>query len=288
MRQPRPRDRAFTLVELLVVVGIIAVLVTITIGVAAAVADSGRKRATEGVLRGLDQTLDIYIETRGQIPPALVEVPPNRLVGGGPLQGSPIFFPLVDGVGRGNSTELVRINSVGLYLLTTRDIPAIQDIIAGLDASLIRSIRSSGSPDVGDAQSVAVQVELQSVVDGWGNPIRMVHPRFDGTIKGGGDFETINLLRSAENGFFAPNELPLLAQRLLGVRQIRRLAPSDEDRRTLTPDEIAENFVGGVGDADGGICPSPRPYFYSAGPDGDPSTIDDNVYTVRPRFGETG
>jgi hypothetical protein len=36
-------------------------------------------------------------------------------------------------------------------------------------------------------------------------------------------------------------------------------------------------------DADGGLTTN-RPYFYSAGPDGDPSTIEDNVYTVQPQI----
>ena len=37
-------------------------------------------------------------------------------------------------------------------------------------------------------------------------------------------------------------------------------------------------------DADGGRPVSGRPYFYSAGADGDPSTLDDNLYNVRPEF----
>ena len=34
--------------------------------------------------------------------------------------------------------------------------------------------------------------------------------------------------------------------------------------------------TGQTADSDGGVCPGGQPYFYSAGPDGDPSTVEDN------------
>ena len=79
---PPSRRSAFTLVELLVVIGIIGVLVAIVIGVAASVAEGGRARATEGVLRALDQSLDIYVEQRGGIPSALYAMSCTNLVKG--------------------------------------------------------------------------------------------------------------------------------------------------------------------------------------------------------------
>jgi len=36
-------------------------------------------------------------------------------------------------------------------------------------------------------------------------------------------------------------------------------------------------------DSDGGLTAASRPYFYSAGPDGDPSTVADNIYLTVPR-----
>ena len=65
-----------------------------------------------------------------------------------------------------------------------------------------------------------------------------------------------------------------------GTGEIRR-----SNRATTGPPEPA--------DADGGICPNNKPYFYSAGPDGlvgiGPNDEDynaDNVYIVQPRFPE--
>lgn len=284
---PSSRRSAFTLVELLVVVGIIGVLVAIVIGVAASVAEGGRARATEGVLRALDQSLDIFVEQRGGIPDALIAAPPGRLVGGGALAGQAMYYPLVDGVVQtSGSGDFVHNQSVGIYLLDAEQIPEIQSIIAGLDTSLVRRTRLSPEAGEQNTQSAIPQVELTTVLDAWGNPVRMVHPRFHGLIRGDGPYTTVGLLPSDDNPFLVHGELPGIANRVLPFRRIRRLAPTREEWAELTPAEIEQHFAGAVGDSDGGLCPTPRPYFYSAGPDGDPATIDDNVYTTRPRFPE--
>ncbi len=295
-RPPLPSHRAFTLVEMMVVIGIIVILVTIVLGVGNAVVEGGRKRATEGVLRALDQTMDIYIERRGEIPPALVSVPPSRLVGGGPLEGQTMYYPLVDGVVQiGNGSPFLAIDSVGMYMFEAEQIPEIQGIVAGLDSRLVRRSQGTAAPERtggggGGPAASGTQpiVEMTSVLDAWGNPIRIVHPRFDSTIVGNGQFGSIGLLATtdASDGYFTASELPRLANRYLPFRRIRRLAPTREEWRNFDQATISSNFANGVGDSDGGACPSPRPYFYSAGPDGDPSTIEDNVYTVRPRFPE--
>lgn len=290
MPQTRRVRTAFTLVEMLVVVGIIAILVAITLGVASAVVEGGRKRTTEGLIRALDQTLDIYIDQRGQIPPALIAVPPNRLVGGGILEGQAMYYPLIDGVVQiGNGAPFQTFDSVGVYMFAAEEIPEVQSILSGLDQRFVQRVRTSGTvAGSGDAQSSQADIEFTTIRDAWGNPIRMVHPRFDGVIKGDGQFGSIGILPTTDSsdGFFTASELPAQARRYLPFRRIRRLAPDRETWRGLTPQQIAQNFSNGVGDSDGGICPTPRPYFYSAGPDGDPSTIDDNVYITRPRFAE--
>jgi hypothetical protein len=168
-------------------------------------------------------------------------------------------------------------------------VPEVQSAISSMDSRFVKVIRIGVATSSGDANASSVQLELTTVLDAWGNPIRMVHPRFDGLIKGDSEYELINLGRG-NDGFISPEEAGVatinLLQSKLFLRQIRRLAPDRETWRGLTPQQIAQNFANGIGDSDGGICPTPRPYFYSAGPDGDPSTIDDNVYTTRPRFGE--
>lgn len=283
---------AFTLIELLVVISIIAVLVAITFGVASSVADSGRKRATEGVLRSLDETLDIYIAERGEIPPAWVEY---RNEGGGPQRFFSRLFPVADGVGRpGGGRPLERIDSVAFYLLEASTIPQIESVLIGIDPKFLRSVRLGVPLDGGSDGAVgsSVEIELRTLLDGWGNPLRVVHPRFDGLIRGDSEFATVNTVTVGNNnaGFITAGEAGVVADGLIRdkvyLRQLRRLAPTREAWEQLSPAEIEDNFVGGIGDSDGGICPSPRPYFYSAGPDGDPATTADNVYTVSPRFAD--
>jgi type II secretory pathway pseudopilin PulG len=280
---------------MMVVIGIIVILVAITLGVANAVVEGGRKRATEGVLRALDQTMDIYIDKQGEIPPALVAVPPSRLVGGGPLDGQTMYYPLIDGVVQvGNGTPYLAIDSVGIYMFAAEQVPEIQSIVAGLDPRFVVRAQGSAAPERGGggggpgASNTQPLVELTSVLDAWGNPVRVVHPRFDSIIVGSGQFGSIGILPTtdASDGYFTASELPRLGGRYLPFRRIRRLAPTEAEWRDFDETTIDRNFANGVGDSDGGACPSPRPYFYSAGPDGDPSTIADNVYTTRPRFPE--
>jgi prepilin-type N-terminal cleavage/methylation domain-containing protein len=295
-RPPCPSRRAFTLVEMMVVIGIIVILVTITLGVANAVVEGGRKRATEGVLRALDQTMDIYIDKQGEIPPPLVAVPPNRLVGGGPLDGQTMYYPLIDGVVQAsNGAPFLAIDSVGIYMFAAEQVPEVQSIVAGLDSRFVVRAQAAAAPERAgsggggaNASNTQPLVELTSVLDAWGNPIRIVHPRFDSIIVGSGQFGSIGILPTtdASDGYFTASELPRLGGRYMPFRRIRRLAPTEAEWRDFDETTIRENFANGVGDSDGGACPSPRPYFYSAGPDGDPATIDDNVYTTRPRFPE--
>lgn len=287
----RAANRAFTLVELMVVIAIIALLVTLTLGVASSVAEAGRKRATEGVLRALDQTLDIYIESRGQNPPAWVQVTvPDS---GGPNLGDNIrYLPIADAVGRrsGATSPFEPLYSAAFYLAEAERLPAVQSVINNIDARFVRVVRIGDVDQSGDIQQATDVLELRNVVDAWGNHIRMVHPRFDGTIRGTGEFETVGLLRLQDNPYVSYAELgagnPSQVQNRMVYRQIRRIAPGRDQWRQYTPQQIEQEFFNNAGDADGGICPSPRPYFYSAGPDGDPSTIDDNVYLTRPRFPE--
>ncbi len=292
--RPTRSPRAFTLVEMMVVIGIIVILVTIVLGVGNAVVEGGRKRATEGVLRALDQTMDMYIDRRGIIPPAVVVVPPSRLVDGGPREGLIMYYPLIDGVVQiGPGAPSLAIDSVGMYMIEAEQIPEIQSIVAGLDPRFVRRVQYPPEMERGGGGGAAAfdtmpKVELTSILDAWGNPIRIVHPRFDSIIVGDGQFGSIGLRPQSPDGYITLNELPGVTNvnQQMPFRRIRRLAPTREEWRNFDQATIAQNFANGVGDSDGGSCPSPRPYFYSAGPDGDPSTIDDNVYTTRPRFPE--
>ncbi|MEM9372141.1 MAG: prepilin-type N-terminal cleavage/methylation domain-containing protein [Planctomycetota bacterium] len=266
----RPTNKAFTLVELLVVIGIIVVLVALTIGVGTSVANAGRQRATEGALRALDEVLDSYLQSQGSAP-AFVLVEESRLPDSSLIDSDKDgYYPLFDGLSEEDNQP---VNTVGLFLIEARrSVPATEDIISALDAKFIRQFQPGSAAD-------AIQPETLTVFDAWGNPIRMVHPRFDGEIvetdRSLGDPGDSIDLGDSNSGFLQGTEAFYSGNGQLGLETLRRNALSEADTQE-TP--------GLVGDSDGGICPSPRPYFYSAGPDGDPSTRDDNVYTALPRF----
>lgn len=269
IRPDRSRG-GFTLVELLVVIGIIIVLVGLTIGVGSSVANSGRQRATEGALQALDQILDTYIQSAGANPPAFVRVPEASLPASSLVSGGRDgYFPLFDGY---SDDDQAPVNTVGLFLLEAKSVPATQGIVAGLDPKFVRLYQAREAAD-------ALQPELLTVFDAWGNPFRMVHPRFDGVIlnsaRATGDAGDPIDLGAANTSYLQGSETVYAGNGQIGLERLRRNALKEADFQ-------ADREL--VGDSDGGVCPSPRPYFYSAGPDGDPSTLDDNVYSTRPRF----
>jgi len=258
MRSSTNRQRrAFTLIELLVVIGIIAVLVGIGIAVGLNVTNTSRAGATLNTIQLLETYL-ADLDNTGQSPASYRAYTED-------VAGSTYEFPVIDGRVRGQGFDR-----------TDRAIPSLMRFLkagdvylrdssgrwGGLDSSQIRD------GELGMAGSEPVRgVEL---LDQWGNPIRAVHPAFDG---GFGNFWDASMksmssrdtLRVTAQGGGSPT-----------ILQITR------SYRPFNPTTAGEDAVG---DADEGICTNERVYFYSAGPDGDPGTREDNVYgSVRPKF----
>ncbi len=289
------RAVGFTLVELTMVVSIIALLTAITIGVGASMADSGRKRATVGVIQVLDQALDDYINTTGGIPPALVRISSEDLnseVEGIVGADNDAYYPAIDGVievlvpndDLDAPDRHYTVNSVGLFIASVAQGIDIESVLSTMDNGFIRAYEVDGD----------LQPELLTVFDAWGNPIRYVHPKFDGVIEEStgpgdrralgeaGDFIDVFDTSPAGPGFFSAGYLPMnlsqIAFDMIGVRR----------NKILQVDQVEALNTGGdypvEADSDGGTCPTQRPYFYSCGPDGDPSTVDDNIYTIQPNF----
>ncbi|MCH7792005.1 MAG: type II secretion system protein [Planctomycetes bacterium] len=268
---PRP---GFTLIELLVVVIMIALLVGIVMAVGVRVTSSSKERLTEGAIQALETALVQFEMSEGSNRvPAVVEFrDPQNL-------SERIYHPVADALGaRSGDSEL--LDSVGLFIkqLDNRS-PDARSIISGMNSKLVklRSVHDSTTTVKWDEPHQS----LVTVLDAWGNPVRYVHPAFDGEIFGGNSYpsggsrdEPVQLEVTNKNPFGLPTRFTY------GTDEIRRV-----------------NRAGSGGpetpDADGGICPNNKPYFYSAGPDGlvgfGPDGEDynaDNVYIVQPRFPE--
>jgi prepilin-type N-terminal cleavage/methylation domain-containing protein len=248
--QPRPA-RAFSLIELLLVIGIIVILVAIAIGVGFRVTGSGKARNTEQILRVMDQALTEYIAKAGSNPKPYVLDPRA----GNPTN-NPWVFPIVDGQDGAGATE---INSVGLFILQCKDYPTAHDAFASLPPGALKD----WNPGAVSTSPGSGQPTLTTVFDGWGKAIRYVHPAFGGTTAGGIAQDVYN---ASGNGILkAPPSINGVQGRFVFAQVTRSWDAS------------------GTGNSDGGIPPGNRGYFYSCGPDGLPQTIEDNVYTTVPR-----
>ncbi len=253
----------FSLIELLVVVAVLVILIALTVGLANGVLGSGRDRAAQDTIRVLDQSVEAWSTATGD------KLPKTYLSVNGTVLDSidarvapgdaPVIAELVD-------YEYVW-PSTALYLASISSEADVSAVVTSLDAS-VRSSRQYST-------ELAIDDDLTEITDPWGNPIRFVHPAYDG---GWGDYldETTDTLESRD-----PKRR---AFETAGIQFRRSWRPFERD---MTTGELP--VLGGsvaFGDADEGICPGggTRAYFYSAGPDGDPGTIEDNVYSERPQF----
>jgi hypothetical protein len=151
------------------------------------------------------------------------------------------------------------VNSVGLFMLQCRSVPAAASALKQLDSKIVREY----SPDPAGTTGAGSQPSLPTAFDGWGHPIRYVHPMTKGLVVGP-QYPTA----MTDPTMFVDTD------KVLGQQVAPRSYAMPQIRRNATPPDA---------DSDGGINPGTRPYFYSAGPDGDPSTVDDNVYLTVPR-----
>lgn len=243
------RRRAFTLIELLIVIGVIAILVGLVLAVTARVTNSGRESKTLDAIKVLTNSLTEYVAATGGIPGATVVDP--RRTNPGNTGGRMIVHPVADAYtpdGAGGT-----FNSVGLYMVQCDAQPSVRKIFETLDAKFMRELDQDGNA------AWDLFPPLRTVFDAWDRPIRYVHPAWDGLLQTGSGSPTPVMASSIVSpptgtGYFSPN------------LQIRR------------------SNATGAADADAGICRGGQPYFYSAGPDGDPSTVADNVYLAKPEI----
>jgi prepilin-type N-terminal cleavage/methylation domain-containing protein len=268
----------FTLIELLVVIAIIGVLIGLTLGIGNAVIGSGKARQTADTIKVLDNILTEHRAATDAPVPWFVKAP-----GVGNAPGW--IIPLADGVWQpdsfnGAQQTKSQIPTLAWFLKSVTEyspVPTAEALLDSIDGKLKKlNVDQTGGNVVAIDRFPGKRID---VVDAWGNPIRMVHPKFAGVIPSpasavgndGGPMQTLNtyVIPPTGGGVFVE-------------QNFRRNYVSDADRQ-------ARKSAGQPpmkGDSDGGSCQGDTPYFYSAGPDGDPSTREDNVYTIRPKFAD--
>ncbi|RNC81174.1 MAG: prepilin-type N-terminal cleavage/methylation domain-containing protein [Phycisphaera sp.] len=251
--EQRNSRHAFTLIELLVVIGIIAILAGIGLSVGLAVVQSSRASATKNTI----QTLETYLSDLN----ASVDHQRSYKAFETVVGATSYKLPVLDG----------RENGDGADKDADKAFPSGARFIAAGDTFLGDSAERWGGFDSDQVREFTLidtgseTVRGFELTDQWGNPIRAVHPAYDG---GHGNYmSSMGSLGSRDP--------------LRGVEVEDDTGLNDIDfRRSFRPFTATQrkDNPNWIGDADEGDCSNDTMYFYSAGPDGDPGTRDDNVY----------
>ncbi len=280
--------RGLTLIELLVVIVIIGILASITVTVASRVSQGGKVSVTQDALKIADQALNSYVQEVGAIPPPIFEDPRDK--------DRTRLIPVADarnmstGVGAAKRTM---INSCGLFIYQATKDAGLTGLFAGVDARLLSAYDPDGRDGAYGNESIdqmamapsvfTDQPRIPTLMDGFGRPIRYVHPAFGGHITGptrlNSTYDGAQALDMDAPGMFPEWRVRDGRNYTFSYNRIRR----NSNPTPTAPGNPNPEFQA---DSDGGRPVGNRPYFYSAGEDGDPSTIDDNVYAggSKPEF----
>ncbi len=268
---PHAARHAFTLIELLVVIGIIALLISIVTVVGGRVIAGSKSTLTQDTIKAMDLVYAGYMADNDLRPDPGVPDPRN----------TQFTIPIADARNMSAGNQEI-INSIGLFIYQMeREGQPVQAALTGLNPRLVTFYAEDPNappvspPGASEVDPAAELPQLRTVLDPWGRPLRYVHPAYSGSL-----FDaTFN--QAERRGNYAPTpdpSKPFAVQIILTEIPLNRL--TIEQIRRNGGEQSGDPIGPSGADSDGGICPKYGgvAYFYSAGPDGDPSTREDNVY----------
>jgi type II secretory pathway pseudopilin PulG len=249
------------LIELLIVVAIIGILVAIAAVLGTKVLSGGKSRAAEDTIRVLDAALTDFEAATNAPAPSMCEV---RV----PQSKNVYQYAILDARPDNAGYDRVKdpaVPSIVRFTAMVNQATSAQSVLKQINAKYVRQVRISSQTEP--------ELNGLEVVDPWNNLIRAVHPSFDG---GYGAFSA--------NG--AGPSTPAGRDSFRQVNEQRGGSlVTTAYRRSFRPyTNVGAVDPAWVGDADEGMCPNKRMYFYSCGADGNPGSRADNAYSTRPTF----
>jgi type II secretory pathway pseudopilin PulG len=249
---------------MLVVIAIIGILVALAVVTGTRVISAGKTRATQDVIRVLDESRAAWMLNWDKPMPEFLEVK-------GP-SGKPQFHAMIDArLAASNDWSFEARPSLTLYTALVLPDPMISPIFQQLDPAFVKPTTVPRPDNQGGTNQHASRA--LTITDAWGRPIRFVHPAFHGGFGPFWDADSENMNSQRET----------LLVRTPTSKGVFITAEFRRSYRPFSADDPArkQNWVG---DGDEGMCIGNTPYFYSAGEDGDPGTRADNAYSTEPRF----
>ncbi len=313
--------RAFTLIELLVVTGVILILAGITFALAGRINASAKARATENVIRGLEQVLAEYQIQKGAVPAFVTATagevldqrrppPPATSVALDAVEAAvPLTFPLIDGrVREGDPGRSFLMDAdrqrydrdldppqpaAALFLLEASRYTAVDALLKSMGTTYVdKSVHSAWGWVNASADITQFYLPPAGTTMGQRRAyLTTVRDAWGRPIRfahpafqgGSGDYYD-----TAAAAFVARTRLtvrgPVGAQEVVIDRSYQPYNLSTSPATDWSGRSVAASNP--TGDGDEGRLPSGRAYFYSAGPNGNPGARRTNVYVdgARPEF----
>lgn len=162
------RPDGFTMIEMMVVVGLIAVLIAVSFTVGRGVITSQKRQQTEAIVLNLNAMLDEYINEYGAVPP---------YTGAITRQDDPTAYREATGFDRGGEVR----PEAAVFIAQARGLEGVNKALAAIPEQFLANRNELYSRIDGDgltpfAGTVDSRDNRLTVADSWGMEILYIHP----------------------------------------------------------------------------------------------------------------